>query len=278
MRKQIPKTAGQELAEKYRPPRKKGRSWYHALFAGCLAVFLLSGGLLLHSRLRSGWEREAHTALAQQVHDVERQIIRDGGGAVVTEDGVLPQYQALWEQNQDLAGWIAIEDTVIDYPVMHTARDESYYLRRAFDGSDSVSGTPFLAADCFDGCGNYVVYGHNMKDGSMFSALLSYGDQAFWEQHPRIRFDTLTETGTYEVLAAFYTDVNADGTGETFPYYAYTDLRDEDTFEEYLDLVRSAALYETGAAAEPGDQLLTLSTCSYHTSDGRFVVVARRMD
>ena len=55
MRKQIPKTAGQELTEKYRPPRKKGRSWYHALLAGCLAAFLLSGGLLLHSRLRSGW-------------------------------------------------------------------------------------------------------------------------------------------------------------------------------------------------------------------------------
>lgn len=265
----------QQTTEKATRERHRRRD----LFLCLLAIFLLSGGLLLQNWLRAEQEREAHAALARQVHAVEAELAGQGGGALPTEDGVLPQYQDLWERNEDLAGWVSIPGTAIDYPVMHTAQDEESYQRRAFDGSGSDSGTPFLAADCFAGCGNYIVYGHNMKDGSMFAALLSYGDQAFWEQHPRIRFDTLTETGTYEVLAAFYTDVNADGTGETFPYYAYTDLRDEDTFEEYLDLVRSAALYETGAAAaEPGDQLLTLSTCSYHTSDGRFVVVARHMD
>lgn len=161
---------------------------------------------------------------------------------------------------------------------MHTALDEEFYLRRAFDGSQSVSGTPFLAADCFEGCGNYIVYGHNMRDGSMFAALLSYADPSFRRQHPTIRYDTLGEAGTYEVLAAFYADVTLGDAGVDFPFYAYTDLRDPGIFADYLDQVRAAALYDTGVTAEPGDQLLTLATCSYHTADERFVVVARRVE
>ena len=111
----------------------------------------------------------------------------------------------------------------------------------------------------------------------MFAALLDYADAAFWEEHPTIRFNTLEEEGTYEVLAAFYVDVAVTDAGVAFPYYAYTDLRDEAVFTEYLSQVESAALYDTGVTAVPGDQLLTLSTCSYHSSEERFVVVARRV-
>lgn len=208
---------------------------------------------------------------------MEKQIAEAGGGALPIEDGVLPQYQALWEKNQDLAGWLSIEGTAIDYPVMHTAQDEEYYLRRAFDRSNSVSGTPFLAAGCFTGCGNYIIYGHNMKDGSMFAALLNYADDTFWEEHPTIRFDTLEETGTYQVLAAFYIDVSLSEDGVAFPFYEYTGLRDEAIFQEYLAQVGDRALYSTGVTAEFGEQLLTLSTCSYNTSDERFVVVAKQV-
>lgn len=220
---------------------------------------------------------KAFDALAEQVHQMEKQIAEAGGGALPTEDGVLPQYQALWEKNQDLAGWLSIEGTAIDYPVMHTAQDEEYYLRRAFDRSNSVSGTPFLAAGCFTGCGNYIIYGHNMKDGSMFAALLNYADDTFWEEHPTIRFDTLEETGTYQVLAAFYIDVSLSEDGVAFPFYEYTGLRDEAIFQEYLAQVGDRALYSTGVTAEFGEQLLTLSTCSYNTSDERFVVVAKQV-
>ena len=147
---------------------------------------------------------------------------------------------------------------------MHTAQDEEYYLRRAFDRSNSVSGTPFLAAGCF-------------TDGSMFAALLNYADDTFWEEHPTIRFDTLEETGTYQVLAAFYIDVSLSEDGVAFPFYEYTGLRDEAIFQEYLAQVGDRALYSTGVTAEFGEQLLTLSTCSYNTSDERFVVVAKQV-
>ena len=244
------------------------------LFLGCLALFLISGGLLLRDQLRSSREREANEALARQVRMAEQRAASQGEAAPAGT-GILPQYEALWEQNHDLAGWLSIEGTEIDYPVMHTPEDEEYYLRRGFDGGDSVSGSLFLAADCAEGCGNYVIYGHNMRDGSMFAGLLDYAGQEFWERHRTICFDTLEETGEYEVLAAFYASA-APGEEGNFPYYEYTDLRDTGAFAEYLRQVRDAALYDTGVCAEYGDQLLTLSTCSYHTTDGRFVVVARQ--
>ena len=251
--------------------------WKFFLFLIFLTAFLVSGGLLLRNLYRSQQEQAAYDALAEQVHQMEKQIAEAGGGALPREDGVLPQYQAVWEKNQDLAGWLSIEGTAIDYPVMHTAQDEEYYLRRAFDRSNSVSGTPFLAAGCFTGCGNYIIYGHNMKDGSMFAALLNYADDTFWEEHPTIRFDTLEETGTYQVLAAFYIDVSLSEDGVAFPFYEYTGLRDEAIFQEYLAQVGDRALYSTGVTAEFGEQLLTLSTCSYNTSDERFVVVAKQV-
>ena len=104
--------------------------WKFFLFLIFLTAFLVSGGLLLRNLYRSQQEQAAYDALAEQVHQMEKQIAEAGGGALPTEDGVLPQYQALWEKNQDLAGWLSIEGKAIDYPVMHTAQDEEYI----FDG------------------------------------------------------------------------------------------------------------------------------------------------
>ncbi|WP_243416936.1 class B sortase [Pseudoflavonifractor capillosus] len=159
---------------------------------------------------------------------------------------------------------------------MYTPEEPEYYLRRAFDGTDSQSGVPFLDASCTEDGSNYLIYGHNMKNGSMFAALLSYADADFAKEHPIIRFDTLTESGIYEVLAAFYTEIYPKDAEGVFRYYQYTTLDTPERFAEYLSNVKAAALYNTGVEAEYGDQLLTLTTCSYHTGNGRFVVVARK--
>ena len=127
-----------------RAARRSG-SWTARLFLVLLAVFLVSGGLLLRNLLRASQERNDYKILAEQVHRAEEALVKAGEEDPPAEDGVLPQYKALWEENQDLAGWLSIEGTAVDYPVMHTPEDEEYYLRRAFDRSSSVSGTPFLA-------------------------------------------------------------------------------------------------------------------------------------
>ena len=179
------------------------------------------------------------------------------------------------KQNNDLFGWLRIDETPINYPVMHTPDDPQYYLRRAFDKSSSQSGTPFLDAACHEGCGNYIIYGHHMKNETMFGTLPKYADKEYWEQHKTICFDTLYEHGEYEVIAAFYGKAIAEG-GPGFRYYQYTDLTDPAVFAEYMEQVKAAAAYDTGITAEYGDELITLSTCSYHTTDGRFVVVAKK--
>lgn len=186
--------------------------------------------------------------------------------------GISP-YLPLKNRNADFFGWISIDGTNIDYPVMHTPDDPEYYLRRAFDKSSSRSGVPFLDAACFTGCGNYLIYGHNMGNGTMFADLLSYTDPEFWQKHPLIQFDTLDQAGSYAVLAAFYTEISPE---TEFRYDRYTDLRNREDFLTYMEQVKAASLYDTGVTAEYGDVLLTLSTCSYHTENGRFVVVARQ--
>ncbi len=196
--------------------------------------------------------------------------------AVLSPEEILAGYAALREKNPDMFGWVCIDGTRLNYPVMHTPEDPEYYLHRAFDGSSAQSGVPFLDASCYEGCGNYMVYGHKMKSGSMFAMLLSYDERAFWKQHPVIWFDTPEELGEYEVMAAFYSEIYPQDQMGVFRYYQYTDVTDEAVFEEYVSQVKAASLYDTGVQAEYGDTLLTLSTCSYHKDNGRFVVVARK--
>lgn len=186
-------------------------------------------------------------------------------------------YAALKEQNPDFFGWLCMEDTQLNYPVMHTPDDPQHYLHRDFEGETSQSGVPFMDASCREDCGNYLIYGHNMKNGTMFAPLLFYADREYWAQHPTIRFDTLDGSGEYAVLAAFYSEIYPQDARDVFRFYQYIDLRQADDFDGYCAKARKAALYDTGVSAEFGDQLLTLSTCSYHKENGRFVVVARKI-
>ena len=104
------------------------------------------------------------------------------------------RYQALYTQNSDLAGWIQIDETNINYPVMQSKQDPDFYLKHNFEKADSPHGCPYVQANCDlqTPSDNILVYGHNMKDGTMFSDLLQYKRESFWEQHRIIRFDTLT--------------------------------------------------------------------------------------
>ncbi len=191
---------------------------------------------------------------------------------------VLAGYQQLQEQNGDFFGWVRIPGTVIDYPVMYTPDSPEYYLHRGFDKKYAGSGVPFLDGACYPGCGNYIVYGHHMRNGTMFASLTEYADEAYWEEHPVVEFDTTQELAEYEVVAAFYSRVYRKGDEGVFRYYNYTDLTDPAVFDEYVRLVRGVSCYDTGIVPEYGDTLLTLSTCSYHTEEGRFVLVARRVE
>ena len=190
---------------------------------------------------------------------------------------VLPQYATLHAQNPHFFGWVKIDDTPIDYPVMFSPEDPEHYLHRDFFGEYAYSGTPFLEGSCDPDGTYYIVYAHHMKDGTMFSSLIRYRDREYWEAHPVIRFDTLYEQREYRIVAAFMSRVYRAEERGVFRYYEYTNLTAPEQFEAYVKGVSDSALYSTGEAMAYGDELLALSTCNYHTADGRFVVVAKRI-
>jgi len=190
---------------------------------------------------------------------------------------VLPQYQALYEQNPDLIGWIKIEDSEVNYPVMYTPHDPNYYLYRDFEGKDSKHGLPFVdyRSSLVPRTTNVLLHAHNMKDGSMFATLAKYQSRYYFETHPVVQFDTLYETGEYEIFAAFMTQVYP-AEAEEFMYYRFIQAETEAEFNDYVQNALELSLYDTGIRPEYGDQLITLSTCSYHVGDGRMVIVARK--
>lgn len=193
---------------------------------------------------------------------------------------ILPQYQELYAQNSDLVGWLCIEGTNIDYPVVQA--DNSYYLRRGFDRLYSTSGTLFLDERCrlrspdAAGTANALIYGHNTASGTMFSQLLNYADEDFYTAHPTFRFDTLYEEGTWQVAAVLRTELGADA----LPYYSFFDAATPEEWQQRVDAILELSLYDTGVTPQYGDSLLTLSTCGIATAatTSRFAVLAVKID
>ena len=199
--------------------------------------------------------------------------------AAPTEPTILPEYQVIYNLNNDLVGWINIPGTNIDYPVMQTPAQKDYYLYRNFDKEWSSWGCIYVREECdvFTPSDNVVIYGHRMRDKTMFYQLEhNYQDKSFWQDHQTFSFDTLYEHHTYQIIAVFIVDLTED---DFFAYHLFNDAANEKEFNEFMETVHSLQLYDTGLTAEYGDKLLTLSTCIDRnvSSNSRFVVVAKRI-
>ena len=189
----------------------------------------------------------------------------------------LPWYQELHNQNSDMVGWLQIENSKINYPVMQTSMDNAnFYLYKDFDKNDSVRGSIYAAEICdvFEPSDNITLFGHNMKDGSMFAYLGNYYEKSAWENNPLIFFDTLTESHVYKIFAVFKTS-GTDNVG--FAYHQMADAKDEAEFNQFVATCKELAFYDTGITPVYGDKLLCLSTCEYTIDNGRFVVAAVRI-
>ena len=197
----------------------------------------------------------------------------DGTSAVMLKH-LLPWY----DENNDMVGWLRIEGTKIDYPVVHTPENEKKYLRKNFNGKRSMEGTLILGADCSTApeSDNLIIYGHNMRSGTMFHDLMNYKKQSYWEEHPIIEYSTLFEEREYEIVAAFY-DIIYDANSKHFKFYRFANYETEAEFADAMEYFKKKSEYDTGVEPVYGDKLLTLVTCSYHTTNGRFVVLAREI-
>lgn len=188
----------------------------------------------------------------------------------------LTGFETLLQINEDLKGWISIPGTVLSLPVVQ-GKDNDWYLTHDFYGKQDRHGTIFAdcEADLTAGTPNIVLYGHHMRDGSMFGILKGYREAAFCREHPSFFLYLSGEDREYEVYAVVRNDIFV-GNKAPFQYYDYKKIDDEETFEEYCTILAENAIYDTGVKVQAGDELVTLCTCDYGSADQRLLVVGRR--
>lgn len=261
---------------------------FYIILVVLLCVFGFSAWQVGSYLLESFQQKEKYDHLAELVEQAqsavkptaaENEPVPEGTETVEsapteeTEPAVLPEYEALVEMNPDLVGWIKIEDTNINYPVMQTPNQPEYYLYRDFYGDDSDRGCIFAEEDCdiSTPSDNVILYGHCMRDGSMFANLDKYLKKSFWEEHDTVQFDSLTEHRTYQIFAVFKTSAYV---GEGFAYHTFINAVNAAEFNSFVSKCKELSFYDTGITPEYGDKLLCLSTCEYTQANGRLVVVA----
>ena len=247
---------------------------YIAIICAFSIVFAVSSGFLIKHYYDSAKQAEMYDNLIEVVETEPEETTEPMNYS--EEKTFIPEYQELYLQNNDMVGWIKVEDTKINYPVMQSKDNPNFYLKHGFDKAYTDYGCPYVQENCDMELpsDNIIIYGHHMNDGSMFAGLMKFKDKSFWEKHKTIRFDTLDEIAEYEILAVIVTTAYRP---DSFRYYEYTGGSQEQ-FEKYVSDCKRLSLYDTGVNAEYGDKLITLSTCEYSQNDGRLLVVAKKTE
>ena len=232
----------------------------------CIVAVAGSGMLLVRETVHSWENREVLESAARLVEEVAKERMEERGGEVEKDDRLLG-YDRLRQQNRDFGGWVCIEET---------RTGEDFYLDHNFEGEPSAYGVPFVDGSCELEEGDYrnvVVYGHHMKDQSMFADLVRYEEQSYQEEHSVILFDTWKERGEYRIIGV----LRVPDVKEEMSFYRNMQCGDEKQYEAFVDEVEERSLYDCGVGDVQGEQLLTLVTCEYSTKDGRMVVVAKKI-
>lgn len=238
-----------------------------------MVIFHVWQGLKMKRKFEILSEQVAQNETVIEQTIANQQDAPQNGG----EATILPQYVDLYESNNDFTGWLKIPDTQIDFPIMYTPNDPEYYLNHSFDKKKSNGGTPFIDENSNVDSTCMIIHGHNMKNNTMFGSLDDYKNKEFWDKHKIIELDTLYENREYEVFAAVETRIlNVDEEG--FRYYNYSGDLTEDQYKQLRDWLVKESIYYTGISPSYDDQILILSTCSYQTENGRFIVAARKIN
>lgn len=202
-----------------------------------------------------------------------------------------PDLQAFYDENSDVIGWISLKDSAINFPVMQTPQDPEYYLYRNLEKEPAEAGAPFADYRCHvapvQGF-NVVVYAHDI----LFAQLNQYGYRKnYFRTHNRIRFDTLSETGLYQVAAAFYIDASGarlldpwdPDDNQAYEPYNYLEVDSLEGFQKFADIVRQRQILDNIPQLSPRSRILTLICCATELfsgipdNNGRFVVIAQRV-
>ena len=295
--------------------------WASPVFVVCMTLSIFTGAGIKYRTDYMAEQYENQRAQLAQVRMMEREMAEEQAAIqkaeeekknpnlepVYTEDGAIDLLKShvqtmdqaeikydmkeLYDMNSDIAGWLIVDDTVIDYPVMQTPNDEEYYLDRDFQKNYSAYGSLIMDTDSQIGsgtkeneyadgsipCTNLIVHGHNMKNGTMFGNLDLYKQQSYEKNHKIIKFASLYEDREYEVISVFLSQVYLKTQTDVFKYYKFFQANTEEEFNDFYNNIKKMSLYDTGVTAEFGDEFITLSVCAYHVENGRLVVVGKRI-
>lgn len=186
---------------------------------------------------------------------------------------IRPEFNELLEGNTDVAGWITIEGTKIDYPILQ-ATDNVTYLNRNFYQDDSIAGSIFLdyRNDLNTLDLNTIIYGHRMKDGSMFQHLTKFEDEEFFNKHRIVGLETLYDSYEAEIFSVYLTTTDFD--------YIQTEFSSKEDFANLLTDIKEKSMFNANIEVDENDQIITLSTCDYtlDPDEGRLVVHAKMIE
>ncbi|OIJ14894.1 SrtB family sortase [Anaerobacillus arseniciselenatis] len=243
------------------------------------AVFLFSGFMITTYFVDRAKSQAAYDSLqnvyysfADMEEEDQAQAEQHGDNTDTDlQNNVMASFHPLLEKNEDTVGWIRIDNTVVDYPVVQ-GNDNEFYLNYTFNKEKNKSGALFMdfrnSIDFLDQ--NTIIYGHNMMDGSMFGELKKYRNESFFEEINVITFDSLYEEMEWEIFAVFLSDTSFNYIRPNFP--------DENAFQQFIQTVEEKVLYSTELEITNDDHILTLSTCASDFDDARLVVMAKRVD
>ena len=241
--------------------KKSKKSWHNKVISISLIIVFIC--LLAMNQ----WYSESRIA-EKEISELESIVFVDDNG---TNELAESSKESETSQIKDCVAWVKIPDTDINYPVMQKDGSPEYYLRRNYKGEYSYSGTPFLDARCEIGASqNLIIYGHNMRDGKIFSDLLDYKKIEFSQEHRTIYLAVNGTTTEYELFAVCKVKSNDE-------WYGYSDQTDEKTFNNLISHIKSKSPYKSPTEAEYGDLFITLSTCDYSQKDGRLIIIGVRI-
>ena len=247
------------------------------IIACCVIFFCVDGFLEILSRKEAQRLRDSINSNMYFADTYEKDGKQLQENTLSEPEGILQQYRALHDENFYFTGWLKVADTGIDYPVMQ-GPDNEFYLSHNMKNEYDKNGLLVLDTRCqiSDTSPQYIVYGHNVQSGRMFGELLNYKEKSYYEHHPVISFDLLTESGEYEIAAVFIVSIKEESSLAEF--YQYDNFFSKEEFENYIKEIKENSLYETGVVPEYGQPLVALVTCEYTKDEGRFVVIASQKD
>lgn len=246
--------------------KKHKRTWLNMLIALCVAgmVFCAVMFILPLIEYSTGDKLYADLALSAKSTMAPQPTLPPDATPAPTPL-FQPDFETLSVINDDIAGWLISEGTVIHYPVVQGS-DNSYYLSHLFDKSRNHMGTLFI--DCDNATDfedpNTIIYGHHMKSGAMFASLVGYREQTYYNVYPTMLL--ITPNGNYriELFAGYTTGAASDAYQKTFG--------SDEAFTEYLANARTQSDFTSDVVVTPEDHIVTLSTCTYEYDDARYIV------